>query len=145
MEKGVHHLPKTYAVELFYIMIYSYCNDEFTKSSVYINSHSHQMYYTSCVESRRMSTHRSDKYVLLRYQMFCKLLYDSLHKSLLLNADQYLFTPFIRSIFIHLWGRNSLSRLLNAYVQDVPTSNATLSKLERSLCWWNRCSRTVKK
>jgi len=38
-----------------------------------------------------------------------------------------------------------LSRLLKAYVQGVPTSNATLSKLERSLCWWNRCSRTVRK
>jgi len=38
-----------------------------------------------------------------------------------------------------------LSRLLKAYVQGVPTSNATLSKLERSLCWRKRYSKTVRK
>jgi len=38
-----------------------------------------------------------------------------------------------------------LNRLSKPYVQGVPTSKATLSKLERSLCWWNRYSRTVRK
>jgi len=66
--------------------------------------------------NQEVSTHRSNEYVFLGYQMFCKLLYDDLDKSLLLNAVQYFFTPFIRSIFIHLCEKDiflkSIQRLM---------------------------------